>query len=108
MNIGSMIIDDAFEKEIGISIHSALNFLVKEGISIDDMITISDETKKTVTNAVNKKDIPYEYRFLLINIILCTMFKNAAAFHNEYMKSSEHTSEHIEKKWFNTVFVKER
>lgn len=108
MNNESVIIDNAFEKEIGIDIDSALKILVKEGISLEDIGKITTDTKNTMANEIERRGIPYEHRFLLINVILCTMFKTTVAFHKEYMKSSGSVSEKIEKKGFSIKFVKEK
>lgn len=83
----SVIIDIAFKKEIGIDINSALALLVNKGISLDDIGKITDVMKKSMADEVEKRNIPFEYRFLLINAILCTMFKTTVSFHKEYMKS---------------------
>lgn len=106
MENDSAIIDDVFEQEIGIDIYSSLKFLDREGILIDDMEKIANSVKNTMINEIEQRDIPYEYRFLLINTILCTMFKTTAAFHNEYMRSSEHTPEQMYKKKFDIRLVK--
>lgn len=83
----SVIIDIAFKKEIGIDINSALALLVNKGVSLDDMGKITDKLKKAMTDEVEERNIPFECRFLLINVILCSMFKTTVSFHKEYMKS---------------------
>lgn len=102
------VIDDAFEKEIGITKDAAFKFLVKEGISIKDIEKITDKTKNMLTNEIEKRNVPYEYRFLLANVILCTMFNTAATFHKEFMKISGNSQE-LDEKWFNNIkLVKEK
>ncbi len=89
MNRKPSVIDDVFAKEIGMNIYSALNILTKNGISIEDMTEITGKVKTAMIEEIEKRNIPHEFRFLLINIILCSMFATSIEFHKEYMKLSE-------------------
>ncbi len=104
----SAIIDSAFEKEIGVNIGSAIKFLVTKGISIENMEKIANTTKDVVSDEIDKRNIPYEYRFLLLNVTLCELFKTATSFHKAWVKRSEESPEYIYKKGFDIKFVKEK
>ncbi len=84
------IIDDVFAKEIGMNIYSALNILTKNGVSTEDMTEIIDKIKIAMTDEIEKRDIPHEYRFLLISVISCSMFATSIEFHKEYMRLLEY------------------
>jgi hypothetical protein len=93
MNYESIIINDAFKKEIGFGMDSILLFLSKEGISLDSMEKMTTDIKNAITNEVDKKHIPYEYRFLLITVMLGKILETTVAFYKEYMKLSQFTLE---------------
>ncbi len=93
----SSIIDDAFEKEIGIDMDSAIELLAKGGLSADYLKKIMSDVKNVIINEVDRRNVPYEYRFLLINVILCRMFKTTVAFHKAYMKTTTYMFEQLVK-----------
>ena len=93
----SSIIDDAFEKEIGIDMGSAIELLAKGGISTDDLGKITTDIKNVITDEVEIRNIPSEYRFLLVNVILCRVLKTTVAFHKAYMKTATYMFEQLVK-----------
>lgn len=80
------IIDRAFKKEIGIDINNAISILNNEGITPGELGEITNKLKKIMTDEIEIRKIPYEYRFLMINVILCTMFKTTIEFHKRFTK----------------------
>jgi hypothetical protein len=86
-NDTSMVIEKAFAKEVGISIYTAMKILNEAGITTEDLSEIASLCKATLANEVEKRNIPYEFRFLLLSFILCRMLKTSTAFHKEYMES---------------------
>ena len=93
----SSIIDETFKKEIGIDIDSAIELLAQGGISTDFLEKITSDIKNVITDEVGRRNVPYEYRFLLVNVILCTMFKTTVAFHKAYMKTTTYMFEQLVK-----------
>lgn len=83
----SMVIEQAFAKEVGISIYAAMKILNDAGIATEDMSDIANVCKNVLANEIEKRDVPYEFRFLLLSFVLCRMFKTSTAFHKEYMES---------------------
>jgi hypothetical protein len=88
-NDKSMIIEQAFAKEIGISVYSAMKTLNEAGMTTEDMSDIANLCKATLANEIERRNVPYELRFLLLSFILCRMFKTSTTFHKEYMESVE-------------------
>ena len=84
-----MIIEQAFAKEIGISVYVAMKILNAAGISTEEISDITSVCKNTLVEEIEKRDVPYEVRFLLLSLVLCRMLKISTEFHNEYMKSVE-------------------
>ena len=89
----SAIIDLAFRKEIGTSLYSAARYLDKNVITIEDMESIINIGKNAIAKEIERRNIPPEYRFLLLNVVLCMMFKTSAAFHKAYVKTAKHIME---------------
>jgi hypothetical protein len=87
------IIDKAFKKEIGIDINNAVSILNKGGITPEDLGDITNKLKRMMTDEVEIRKIPYEYRFLMLNVIFCTMFKTTAEFHKKFVNALEKTEE---------------
>ena len=87
MKIDDSIIEKVFKEEIGISIHDAINILDKGGITPEILGDITNKFKKMVTDEVEIRNIPYEYRFLMINVILCTMFETAIGYHRKFVEA---------------------
>jgi hypothetical protein len=85
----SMIIEQAFAKEIGVSIYAAMKILNTAGISTEEISDISNVCKNILVEEIEKRDIPHESRFLLLSLILCRMLKTSTEFHKEFMKSVE-------------------
>lgn len=77
-------IDEAFKKEIGMSLHTAIKIIDGAGIKVDDAENIINSVRDYIAEDIEKRDIPYEYRFLLLNIIFCIEFKHAAIFYKRY------------------------
>lgn len=86
-NDKSMTIEQAFAKEIGIDVYAAMKILNEAGMSTEDLSEIANLCKTTLANEVEKRNIPYEFRFLLLSFILCRMLKTSTSFHKEYMDS---------------------
>lgn len=85
-NDEEVAIGKVFEKEIGMDLHDAIDVLNKGGISVEDLEEITNMLKNDITEEVERRQIPYEYRFILLNVIFCTMFQTAATFHRKFMK----------------------
>jgi hypothetical protein len=83
----SMVIEQAFTKEIGISIYSAMKVLNEAGMTTEDLSDIANLCKTTLANEIERRNVPYEFRFLLLSFVLCRMFKTSTTFHKEYMES---------------------
>jgi intergrase/recombinase len=88
-NDTSIVVEEAFEKEVGIDVYTAMRILTRSGISLEDMSDITNKCKNVLTEEIEKRNIPYELRFLLISTVTCRLFKTSTAFHKEYMKSVE-------------------
>jgi predicted HTH domain antitoxin len=86
-NDEEVAIEKVFEEEIGVNIDKAIEILREGGISAEDLGNIANMFKKEITYEVERRSIPYEYRFLLLNVVLCTMFKATATFHKKFMKA---------------------
>jgi len=93
----SSIIDDAFEKEIGIDMDSAFELLAKRGMSQDYLGEFITEVKNVIADEVDRRNVPHEYRFLLVNVILCRMFKTTVAFHKVYVNTTRRMFEQLVK-----------
>lgn len=89
----SVIIDLAFRKEIGTSLYSATRYLDKNVITIEGIESITSICKNAIATEIERRNIPPEDRFLLLNVVLCTMFKTSAAFHRAYVKTAKHIIE---------------
>lgn len=87
------IINIALEKEIGMNISTAIHNLIKAGIKIEDLAEITNIAKKSMSCEIEKRNIPYEYRFLLINVILCNMLNNSVKFQKAWVSLSEKEKE---------------
>jgi hypothetical protein len=83
----SMVIEQAFAKEIGISIYSAMKILNEAGMTTEDLSDITNLCKATLADEIERRNVPYEFRFLLLSFVLCRMFKTSTTFHKEYMES---------------------
>lgn len=86
-NKESMAIEHAFAREIGISVYTTMKILNDAGISPEDVSGIMSICKEALTNEIEKRNVPHEFRFLLISVILSRLLKTSAAFHREYMQS---------------------
>lgn len=91
------IIDRAFKKEIGIDINKAVGILDREGITPEDLGEIANKFKKMMTDEVEIREIPYEYRFLMLNVIFCTMFKTTVEYHKKFTIKDIKETEETEK-----------
>lgn len=93
------IIDKAFKKEIGIDINNAVSVLDRGGITPEDLGDITNKLKKMMTDEVEIREIPYEYRFLMLNVIFCTMFKTTVEYYKKFVESIKdiNQTEEIEK-----------
>ena len=60
------IIEKAFKEDIGIDIHNTINILDKGGITPEILEDIINKLKKMMTDEVEIRNIPYEYRFLML------------------------------------------
>lgn len=88
VNNESMVIEQAFEMETGVSIYTAMKILNDDvEIYTEDLSYISNMCKNVLADEIERRNIPYEYRFLLLSIVFCRMFKTSTDFHKEYMKS---------------------
>lgn len=76
-----------FEKEIGVSLSSAIASLCKGGISVENLVDITDKTKVVLSEEIEKRNIPMEYRFLLLNIVLCALFDMSLIYHKRFINS---------------------
>lgn len=81
------IIDRVFKKEIGIDINKAVSILDRGGITPEVLGEITNKFKKMITDEVEIRDIPYEYRFLMLNVIMCTMFKTTVEFYKKFVEA---------------------
>ncbi len=79
-------IDDAFKKEIGMSLYTAIKIINDAGITVEDAENIINNVRDRIAEEIEERDIPYEYRFLLLNIIFCIEFKHAAIFYKRYVE----------------------
>ncbi len=86
-NDEEIAIEKVFEEEIGMDINGAIDVLNRGGISVEDIEEIANMLKNDITDEVERRQIPYEYRFILLNVILCTMFKTTATFHKKFIKA---------------------
>lgn len=82
-------IDRVFEKEIGMGMNAAIKTLVDAGITPEEMGNIANGFKKSITDEIEKRNVPYEYRFLLLNVILFTILNNSVLFHKTLVNSSK-------------------
>lgn len=81
------IIYVAFKQEIGIDINRAIDMLDRRGITPEDLGEIANKFKKMITDEVDIRKIPDELRFMVLNVIFCTMFKTTAEFHKKFIES---------------------
>ena len=81
------IIDRTFRKEIGLDIIDAVNILDRGGITPEDLEDITNKFKNMIAEEVEIRKIPYEYRFLMLNVIFCMMFKTTVKFYKEFIDS---------------------
>lgn len=86
MGNDEIAIEKVFEEEIGMDINGAIDVLNRGGISVEDIEEITNMLKNDITDEVERRQIPYEYRFILLNVIFCTMFEATATFHKKFMK----------------------
>lgn len=77
------VIENVFREEIGIDIHNAIRILNKGGVTPEVLENITDKLKKMMTDEVEIRNIPYEYRFLMLNVILCTMFNTTVGYYKK-------------------------
>lgn len=68
---------DTFEKEIGMDLHTAIKMINDAGIKVEDAENIINRVRDNIAEDIERRDIPYEYRFLLLNIIFCKEFKHS-------------------------------
>lgn len=87
------IIDVAFKKEIGIDINKAVSILDRGGITPEDLGEITNKFKKMMTDDIEIREIPYEYRFLMLNVILCTMFKTTVEYYKKFVDAIKETED---------------
>jgi len=85
----SPTIEEAFAKDMGISIFATMKILNDAGVSTEDMSDITNKCRNVLTDEIERRNVPYEYRFLLLSLILCRMLKTATDFNKEYMKFVE-------------------
>jgi hypothetical protein len=104
----SKVIDDAFRKEIGISLYSAARYLDKNVITIECIQNITNICKNVIATEIERRNIPPEERFLLLNVIICTMFKTSSAFHRAYVKAAKDVIEEKEKQSSFIELIKEK
>jgi hypothetical protein len=87
VNDTNSAIEDAFVKEIGVDVFTAIKILNEAGISTDYMSDITNKCKNVLAHEIEKGNVPYEFRFLLLSLVLCRMFRTSADFQKKYMKS---------------------
>lgn len=87
------IIDVAFKKEIGIDINKAVSILDRGGITPEELGEITNKLKMMMTDEVEIREIPYEYRFLMINVILCTMLKTTVEYYKKFVDAIKDISQ---------------
>jgi hypothetical protein len=90
------IIDRAFKKEIGIDINKAIDILDRGGITPEDLGKITNKFKKMMADEVEIRKIPHEYRFLMLNVIFCTMFRTTVEFHKKFVEALDEITEEKE------------
>ena len=88
-NEESVVVEQAFAKEIGISIYTAMKILNDAGITTEEISEITNICKNALADEIEKRNIPYEFRFLLLSLTLSRLLKTSISFHKEYMKSVE-------------------
>ena len=81
------IIEKAFKKEIGIDIDNAINILYKVGITPEVLKDVTNKLKDMMTDEIEIRNISYEYRFLMINVILCTMLDTAIQYQKKFAEA---------------------
>ena len=81
------IIEKAFKKEIGIDIYNAINILYKEGITPEVLKDVTNKLKDIMTDEIEIRNISYEYRFLMINVILCTMLDTTIQYQKKFAEA---------------------
>lgn len=79
-------IELAFENEIGISLSSAIASLCRCGVSIEDLAEITGKTKVILSDEIEKRKIPMECRFLLLNVVLCSLFDISMKYHKRFVE----------------------
>lgn len=82
-----LVVENAFKEEIGMNIDEAIDILDNEGITPDDLGEITNKFKNLITEEVDRRKIPYEYRFLMLNVIFYTMFRTTAEFHRKFVET---------------------
>ena len=81
------IIEKAFKKEIGIDIDNAINILYKVGITPEVLKDVTNKLKDMMTDEIEIRNISYEYRFLMINVILCTMLDTTIQYQKKFAEA---------------------
>lgn len=99
-------IELAFEKEIGISLCSAIASLYNDGISVENLVEITDKTKAVLSEEIEKRNIPMEYRFLLLNVVLCSLCDMSVAYYKRFI--DDLNGEMIESECSDIELVKEK
>lgn len=90
---GESIIGKTFKKEIGIDVNNAINILDKGGITPDILEDVTNKLKKMMTDEIEIRNIPYEYRFLMLNVILCTMFETTVEYYKKFVEAIDDVEE---------------
>lgn len=89
INDTNSAIEETFAKEMGIDVFAAMKILNDAGFSAEDLSYISNRCKNILADEIERRNVPYEYRFLLLSLILSRMLKTSVDFHKEYMKLVE-------------------
>lgn len=69
-----IVTDKGFKKEIGVDIDKAVEILGDNGVTKEDMTKIIEKFGE-MSDEIDRRNIPYECRFLLLNVIFYTLFK---------------------------------
>lgn len=93
INDTNSAIEETFAKEIGIDVFAAIKILNEAGISTEYMSDITNKCKNILAKEIEKRNVPYELRFLLLSLVLSRMLKTSINFHKEYMKSVQENIE---------------
>lgn len=97
-------IEDVLKKGAGIEINSAMEALIKKGISTENIEELTIKLFRSIVEDINKKDIDDNYKVLFHLVLAFYIFDGAIKSFDEWIKTGAEEHQMIPDKYIKIIY----